>query len=332
MLMSLIAPRNPNRRMSAPELRCHACDHTFALDALPCDRIDHSRPFVCQTLTPMYYCPIYRELPPHVRLRYNQLLGLFTNEVITFFEEHFPASVLGALLDDTGFRPLPPDLANCLRDFIAEEQKHMRLWRTLNSLAAPDWYAAGDYYILCPPPGVKRLVAFLTGRPITFPVVLWLMLLQEERSIDISRRCQRARDRLEPHFAAAYRAHLEEEVRHVQIDWHLIEHYYAGRRPLVRRSTAFLLRLFIDHFFLTPRRASMRIADLLIDEYPELAPLRPRMFAELRGLGTNQDYVRMMYSRQTTPIAFSLFDRFPEFRSMTQVLRSYRPPATEVLA
>ena len=169
----------------------HACEHSFELAEHAVDRIDVGRMFVCETITPLYYCPVYRELPAAARRRYNQLVGLFTNEIVTFFESSFANSVLTTLARET-FRPLGREMGDELLRFAAEERKHVELWRGLNRAAAPR-YGGADYYVLQIPRGVRGAIAFFTTRPVMFPVVLWLMLLQEERSIDISRRCVRGR-------------------------------------------------------------------------------------------------------------------------------------------
>jgi hypothetical protein len=66
---------------------------------------------------------------------------------------------------------------------------------------------------------------------------------------------------------------------------------------------------------------------VLAAEYPELAPLVPRMLRELSGLRDSVEYHEMMYSRRTTPVTFALFDECPEFHQMRAVLRGYVPPA-----
>ena len=62
-----------------------------------------------------------------------------------------------------------------------------------------------------------------------------------------------------------------------------------------------------------------------ISEYPELAPLLPRMLQELKDLRNSMEYHEMMYSRRSTPMTFALFDEFPEFHQMGSVLRAYAP-------
>jgi hypothetical protein len=63
----------------------------------------------------------------------------------------------------------------------------------------------------------------------------------------------------------------------------------------------------------------------LVIENPELRPLHAVMRRQLDDVGHNPIYHQMMYSRESTPITFSLFDRFPEFHTMHRVLHSYQP-------
>jgi hypothetical protein len=157
-------------------------------------------------------------------------------------------------------------------------------------------------------------------------MVFWVMLALEERSLEISRRCLRMPvEQIEARYLAVYRAHLAHEVRHVQIDWHLIERYYAGQSILRRRLNARLFRLAVGRFFLPPRRAAVRVVDRLVNEYQDLKPLGRVMTQQLDKVGCDPAYHGMMYSRETTPITFSLFDRFPEFHAMRHVLHSYLP-------
>jgi hypothetical protein len=132
-------------------------------------------------------------------------------------------------------------------------------------------------------------------------------------------------EQIEPRYLAIYRAHLAHEVRHVQIDWHLIEHFYANRSGALRRFNAKLFREAIRRFFLPPTRSAARVIDRLVDEHPELEPLRPAMERQLNDVGRDRAYHEMMYSRESTPITFSLFDRFTEFHAMSRVLLSYQP-------
>ncbi len=298
--------------------------HTFRLDDLDWTApIDRSRWFVCPTLTPLYYTPVYSELSREHQLYYNQLFGLYQSELIAYFETSFSQRTLTVLRDHPRTKN-NGDLAECLSGFVKEENKHIQMWRRLNRLAAPDWYRSTDYYIVQIPSFARRAMEFFTWRPLLFPAMIWLTLAMEERSIEISRRCiKMPPDEIEPHFAAAFRAHLMDEVRHVQIDCHLLEDFYFNRVKLLRYANAMLLRSMIGRFFLTPYRSAMRVGSLLVNKYPELRRLLPRLKREQRRLHHNMDYQRLMYSRSVTPIMFSLFDRCPECAAMGRVLRAY---------
>ena len=302
-----------------------SADHSALAAAHPVQLdtpVDAGRLFVCPTLTPLYYTKSYGQLGRAQALRYNQLMGMLHNEVIAFFETRFAGNVLGALTRvlAKGDRACA-ELAECLASFVREEANHTALFRRLNRLSAPAWYAGRDEYILDVPRPLSRMLDFVTRRPLRFPMVLWVMLIMEERSLEISRRyAHMDKERVEPHYAAVYRAHLHDEVRHVQIDWHLLERFYEGRGETLRELNAALLRVFVFGFFLTPHRATVRVMDLLVEEFPELAPLRPQMVRELKGLRHNDEYRHMMYSQEVNPLAYALFDYFPEFEAMRRAM------------
>lgn len=125
---------------------------------------------------------------------------------------------------------------------------------------------------------------------------------------------------LDAQFAQTYRAHAEDEARHVQLDWHLLDRFYQGRPFWLRRVNATMLHGFIVGFFLKPRRANIRLIQLLIEEFPELQSMRHSLIRAVGDLATNAGYRRMMYSPDSTPIAWALFDRLPEFASLRRRL------------
>ena len=176
------------------------------------------------------------------------------------------------------------------------------------------------------PRGALMAARLIARHPIAFPVVFWIQLVQEERSLEISRRCMRVSPHvIEPRYAVAYGAHLPDEARHVQIDRHLIEHFYRPRGVAVRRASALLFRTIVGMLLVTPVHSTARVVRVLAAEYPDLAPLVPRMLRELRDLRSSIEYHEMMYSRRSTPVTFALFDEFPEFHQMRAVLRAYDP-------
>jgi len=132
-------------------------------------------------------------------------------------------------------------------------------------------------------------------------------------------------DHIEPRYRLIYQQHLVDESRHVQVDRHLIELFYASRSPAVRKCNAKLFGFMMNRFFLPPTRSAVRVVHHLVLQYPELSPLVPEMRQQLKQLADNPDYQEMMYSRKTTPILFSLLDQFEEMKPIRKVLHSYVP-------
>lgn len=313
-------------RRVLPLDRLHGRGTAAAADDIDWDTpIDRSRRFFCDTLTPLYYTTSYALLAPEHRLRYNQLTGILSNELILRLETQFVDRALAAVTRDAC---VDPDLLDTVRQFRDDEIRHAESWRRLNQLSEPEWYRADRPRLVRVPPVLDRLASVIVRYPAACPVVFWMQLAQEEHSIEISRRCLRLpADVLEPRYAAVYGAHLRDEVRHVHVDCHLIERFHAGQSPAGRRITAAVFRWLLVNCFLKPVRSTVRVLDVLTSEYQELRPLLPRMIRELRSLAADEAYQQMMYSRQTTPLTFQLFDAFPEFHAMSRVLLAYTPPA-----
>jgi hypothetical protein len=287
--------------------------------------IDKNRWFVCPSTTPLYYAPVYHDLNQKQQLRYNQLTAILFNELISFFETEFASSVCAALAA-TSDRECDAQLKVCLREFVTDERQHVQWWARLSKRSEPDWYSESRSMIFHVPRVVRGLLSFLTHRPQWFPAVFWIMLALEERSLDISRRCLHMRSSdIEPNYLSAYSDHLKDETRHVHIDWHLIEIYYAKRSRLMRNANARLLISSMAHFFLPPTRSAVRVINRLVSEHNELMPLLPEIKRQLRQLGSDRSYQEMMYSRESTPITFKLFDRFPEMHRIQRFLQTYTP-------
>ena len=191
--------------------------------------IDRSRWFICETLTPLYYTSLYSQLTLEQRRRYNQLTGMFANELIAFLEREFLDAVLKAVSEAPAAATPWDPLRDALAAFRDDEREHALLWQRLNHLSEPDRYVPGVRMFLHVPRAAGALGRLATRQPAVFPVVFWVQLLQEERSIEISRRCSRLpADAIEPRYAAVYRAHLRDEVRHVRIDRLPPEAHEAG--------------------------------------------------------------------------------------------------------
>ena len=283
-------------------------------------RVDVNRLFIPEQFTPLCHTAAYAGLAPHERRRYNQLYALYFNEQIIFFETSLAERVLLPLAASG----LPATLADGLRAFVEEERRHTRMFRELNRACAPAWYAPGDFYFIRVPSGYRQTLGWVARRVRYFPMILWLMLLQEERSLFYSRAIVHDSDGFEPHFVAVHRAHLEDEIGHVGWDEELLDVLWERCRPVLRRVNAELFRWMVGEFFNTPKRGGLRVLTQLAAECPTLAGREADMRRAILDLARSPDYHRSLYSRAIVPRTFARFDRSPEFSTLSRTLYGYQ--------
>lgn len=280
-------------------------------------RVDCSRPFICDTLTPLYHAPVYAELTAGERLTYNQLNGMYWNELIAAFELELALAVLRAAAkrDD-----VPLQVREALRGFARDEVRHAEIFAALNRASDPRRYANGERVFLRVPPGGRAIVRLLASTPAVAALV-WFMLLVEERSIAVTAIAARAN--IDDAYADVYARHSDDERRHVAIDLELLQAIHDRRGAATRALTAAIFRGAVKRFLVGPGPAALRIVEALIAEHPRLAPLRRRIARELRALARDRRYHEMLYSRDKVPATFARFDRLPEMRTMSSVLLGY---------
>ncbi|HEV3460317.1 MAG TPA: diiron oxygenase [Thermoanaerobaculia bacterium] len=287
--------------------------HALAIAVPPHDLpVDPAKRYIPEQLTPLFHTRSYADLTADQRLRYNQLHALYFNEQIMFFETVLGRTVLQALLRD----PWPRRLAEILQRFHDEERQHTEMFRQLNRRCAPRLYGGGDLHFVQASAGSLACLRWAAARPARFPLFLWLMLLQEERALFYSRAYIGGRDLLEPHFVAAHRRHLADEVWHVRWDEELIDQLWRRAGPVLRTINARLFAWMLEEFFGTPKRAQLRVVDELARELPELGARRRELRRQLLALSHDQDYRRTLYCREMVPITFAHFDAAPELRRL----------------
>jgi hypothetical protein len=282
--------------------------------------VDFGRNFMPEELTPLFYVPLYRQLAPEHRLRYNQLQALYFNEQIIFFETMIGRGVMGGLLRQTwtnGF-------GEKLQRFSDDEIRHSEMFRQLNRLCAPQRYAAADFHFIQAPRRSIAALRWMTRRPRVFPLFIWLMLLQEERSLYYSREFIRHVEAIEPHFVASHRVHLADEANHVRWDEELLDRLWRGTSRLLRVVNARLFAWMLGEFFSTPKRGQLRVVEMLAREFPELRERETEMSRQLLALPRDETYQLSIYSRRIVPRCFAQFDRWPELRVMERAIRGYR--------
>jgi len=276
--------------------------------------IDYAMFFMPEQFTPLFHTSSYPELTGAERRRYNQLHALYFNEQIRFFERSLARTVLGHLLR----APLPHGLSERVREFIAEEDRHSELFLALNRQCAPEFYRDHDYYCIRVPPVAGKVLAALSSRPTLFPLFLWLMLLQEERSLHYGKVFAKAD--LEPNFVALQRLHIADEAGHVQCDELLLDWLWPRTNLLLRHLNVRLLCWMMNEFFMAPKRAGMRVIQQLADEFSSLRPAVTAIAAEVRSLAKDLNYRRSFYPSEFLPRTFSRLERFPELAPLRTLL------------
>jgi len=277
------------------------------------------KPFIPAELTPLFHAAVYRELTEAERLRYNQLHALYFNEQIMFLETALGRPVLAALLRETW----PERLAAGLRQFLDDEIRHTEMFRQLNRRCAPHLYQDRDHCFVRVPAVWAAVSRWAVSRPLSLPLFLWLMLLQEERALYYSRAYLRHPSPLEPAFVEAHRLHLADEARHVRWDEELLDALWLRTHPRLRTLNAKLFAWMLEELFGAPKRAQLRVLDELARELPELRGRLPEMRRQMLALGRDEAYRKTLYSREIVPRTFARFDECPEFRMLS--LCGYRP-------
>jgi len=283
----------------------------------------HPLPFFPLRLTALAHVPSWGLLENHHQLRYSQLYALYLNEQTVFFEELLATNVLPALYQKP--ERIGQDLAANLRRFEQEERRHSGWFRQLNHQIDPTRFRMDEgTYVFIPAAAITRSVTRWFARlPFTFPCWIWLMLLQEERSIAVARECIREGKRLDPVFLALHRRHMADEVDHVQWDLQLVERVWLPMSMWKRRLQARLFGAMMAEFFTAPKRAAKAVLQALLDEFPELQVHSALLHRELRELANSRDYHASLYSRSVTPRCFALFDKLPEFKNIGRHLLAY---------
>ncbi|MGH7774867.1 MAG: diiron oxygenase [Candidatus Binatia bacterium] len=281
--------------------------------------VDYSKYFVPERFTPLFYTPFYHELTEMQRRRYNQLHGCYCNEQIMFLERSVADPVLVALLRSADGSSMAPQL----RTFLEEEERHTRMFGELNRLCLPRLYENREFFFLTVPRRLRAAVSWATRHPLVFPLFVWLMLLEEERAVFLGQQMLRLKEELEPHFVAVHRIHLADEIGHVQWDEEILDWLWPKTAALLRKANAGLLRWVIGEFFVTPKRANVRVLEELARELPELRPRLKEMRREFLALRDNPDWNLSLHSKATVPKTFARLEACPDLACLGEVLSGY---------
>ena len=277
----------------------------------------HSTWSVPETITHLYYSPLYQSLSPTERRIYNRLHACFCCEMLVFFEEELPMCYAVAARN----APNGADVAAMLES----ESRHAAMFRRLARNLHPGLYEPFRYHFLRIPPAILRLLKIPLKHPRLFPLTFWIVLLQEERTVYYSQEIIRHAADLDPQVVETHRRHLDDEKDHLGVDEALLEVYWGRGPAWIRALNARLFRLVVGEFLNAPKRAGVRIIERLVEEVPSLASRKRELIDGLLALAGDTRFHQSLYSRDIVPKTFALFDQHREFRRLGARLRGYSP-------
>jgi hypothetical protein len=153
------------------------------------------------------------------------------------------------------------------------------------------------------------------------------MHLQEERALFFGQSFLKRADVLEPHFVAAQRKHVADEVGHVHWDQALLDWVWPKAGFLCRQINTRILAWMIEEYFSTPKRAALRVLSELVKEFAELRPEIAGFRRELIELGHDENFRKSLYCQENVPNTFRRFNAWPEFQPLKAVMPGYVPAA-----
>jgi hypothetical protein len=288
-------------------------------NAFGVDDIDWSRPvsrdrlWGPEEIAPLIYLPAYDLLGEEERRRLNQLFSLGVCEQFIWLEENILVRTLGKVLTQWS---MSDGLRTALHHFIEEERKHTEMfWRTLQK-AEPEWYPRRQFHLF----NISAAQSFLVNRVINNPSLLlvwiWMAIFFEERTVNYCqhyrRACRRDADSIDATFADLHEYHFKDEVRHFQLDQYLLAECYDQQAPWKRRLAGRMF-YFVMKSYTAPRRTSLRILEVLGQEFPQLTQsIIPTFLEQIPSLASNASFHRMAFSRESVPRAMELFSRYDE--------------------
>ena len=282
--------------------------------------VDRSRPWEPDGIGALSFLPSVAALDSAQRLRCNQLHALSVSEQFVWFERqliHAIGNVLQA-------RQLPPALEEALRHFIREEETHIEMFWRLLEKAEPGWYRQRRPRLFRVGALPQLVMDQVAGHPLTLLAWVWLALFIEERTLFWSRSYigaeKRAAGGIDPLHVQVHRFHFLDEVRHYQLDQHLLTWLYDREPHWKKVLSACMFRHFM-RAYVAARRSATRIIGQLSGEYPQLRPeVAPRMLRELQEVGADLAYHEKNFSPVAHPRSLALLAEYPEHDALWALL------------
>lgn len=272
--------------------------------------------FVPECLSPLFYTAAYHCLSEAQKIRYNQLFGLYLNELAILFETKLPQAYASLLSKSF----LSEELKAEIFQFISDEERHWRMFANLNRQAAPEFYRDELHYFVKLPRLALFGLSVLNRLSSVLPLSLILIYLGEEKTLFYPKCFDSSEVALDSRFAAVYKKHVEDEERHIKLDERVLNILWQRLGKSLRQANVSLLKYCLNEFFTQPKRANRKILDQLILEFPDLKALRARIDRELVDAVKSPGFQSTLYSYEVIPGCIKFFRQYKEFISLGQII------------
>ena len=286
------------------------------------ESIDPQKYWSPDIISPLYHLPSFSKLPKEMQLRYNQLFAMGVCEQFVWLEENILVQVLQKVLRKAD---VPVDLRTALEIFIEEEEKHTEMfWRTLEK-AEPNWYNPSErkfkLYNISKPQ--QFLLDIVLSMPNTFLLWIWTAIFFEERTVDYCKQYlvfdKKNKEKLDSTFLTIHRYHYKDEVRHYQMDQHLLKHLYDPQ-PKWKRVLCGKMFYKLIESYTSPRRTSIRVLEILKKEYSiEHHPLLDKLESELPLLSKSESFQEVGFSKKALKKTLKLFAQYSELDQLWEL-------------
>ncbi len=262
------------------------------------------------------YLPSYKRLTEKQRLRLNQLYAMSICEQFVWLENNLLA---GILTDGFQDEALHPEFRKNINTFYTEEEKHSEMfWRVLEK-SEPTWYKNDRSFKIFKTNKIQNLFFdAITKYNKTFLVWIWLALFFEERTLDFSKKYQRAyqkdKSQLDFNFWQVHFYHMKDEIRHHQMDEIFLAEFY-DKASIWKRKICGNMFFKLMKAYLAPKRNAKVIIGILENEFPEI--LKSNLSQDLRNelplLEKHSEYQSIVFGKDAIGRTLELMAKYDEF-------------------
>lgn len=306
---------------SLARLNRQARERAFSIEAIDWSQpVDRTKPWIPELLGLLYYAPSYSLLDTSERRRYNQLSALGLCEQFILFEQ----MVISALTGVLARCELPAELREGLCCFVTDEEKHIEMFWRLLERSEPGFYPVRAPVLVSLSPLQDLLMNCAVNRPRLFLAWIWLTIFLEERTLFVSRQYLEAQRKapglIDPLHAQVHAFHFMDEVRHCQIDQHLLDVLYDPQ-PYWKKKLCGAMFHHALRAFVFPGRSTRRILNVLGNEFPRLRQkIIPGLIDELPHIGRNAEFHRRLFNRAALPRTLGLLSQYSEHAAARRLL------------